>query len=52
MVEIFGNLDTDKDGFITYAQYIMFIRKFVSKRHNESIDWRRFIEIEQPKTKD
>jgi Ca2+-binding EF-hand superfamily protein len=52
LIEIFGNLDTDKDGFITYEQYIMFIKNFLSKRRDNSIDWKRFIEQEPPKTKD
>ena len=44
LIQIFSNLDTDKDGFITYEQYIMFIRNFLSKRRDDSIDWIRFIE--------
>lgn len=52
LIQIFGNLDTDKDGFITYDQYITFIRNYLSKRRDNSIDWKRFIEREAPKTKD
>jgi len=52
LLQIFKNLDTDNDGFITYEQWIMFIRNFLSKRRDNSIDWKRFIEKEAPKTKE
>lgn len=52
LAEIFINLDTDKDEYITFEQYIMFIRNFLSKRRDNSIEWKRFIELESPKTKD
>jgi hypothetical protein len=52
LVQIFANLDTDKDGFITYDQYIMLIRNYLSKRRELSNDWMRFIEREAPANKD
>lgn len=52
LVQIFADLDTDKDGFITYDQYIMLIRNYLSKRREESADWMRFIEREPPASKD
>jgi len=38
--KIFGEIDTDKDGYITYLEFVIFIKRYFSgSRTESSIDW-------------